>query len=123
MQVLLESQLLTSLWNKYHQWLSDIELIQISAFSDYHILLLTLVSILERILGVEFVRNAPRGLDPENDHLHICTRRRPPSKLIDHRLLCTVQHEQARKDNDIIHIRLIFRLKYCCFNCFALVTF
>ncbi len=28
-----ESQLFTFLWNRYHQWLSDIELIQISAFS------------------------------------------------------------------------------------------
>jgi hypothetical protein len=28
-----ESQLFTSLWNRYHQWLSDIELIQISVFS------------------------------------------------------------------------------------------
>ncbi len=28
-----ESQLFTSLWNRYHQWLFDIELIQVSAFS------------------------------------------------------------------------------------------
>ncbi len=28
-----ESQLFTSLWNRYHQWLSGVEFIQISAFS------------------------------------------------------------------------------------------
>ncbi len=31
----LESQLFTSLWNRYHQWLPDIELIQTSAFCNF----------------------------------------------------------------------------------------
>jgi hypothetical protein len=31
-----ESQLFTSLWNRYHQWMSDIELIQMRAFSAFY---------------------------------------------------------------------------------------
>jgi hypothetical protein len=51
-----ESQLFTYLWNRYHQWLSDIELIQLRGFF-FQLLIqeLTPVSLLERESGFEIV--------------------------------------------------------------------
>ncbi len=63
-----ETQLFISLWNRYHQRLSDIELIQISAFSSF----------LFHDEPLFYCSKANRGLKlsrysrtPENDHVYI----------------------------------------------------
>ncbi len=64
----MEPQLLTSLWNRSHQWLSDVNLIQMIAF----------IRFLSQDQPLFHCWKANRGLKlsrdlqtPENDHLHI----------------------------------------------------
>ncbi len=63
-----ESQLFTSLWNRYHQWLSGIELIQISAFFSFLSEDQPLFHCWKANRGLKLSRNSGA---PENDHLHI----------------------------------------------------
>jgi hypothetical protein len=63
-----ESQLSTSLWNRYHRWLSDIELIQISAFSASYSWIIPCFAAGKRI----YVRNCHATCGHwKTNHLHI----------------------------------------------------
>jgi hypothetical protein len=67
-KVLVESQLFSCLWNNYHQWLADIELIQISGlFSSFLSQDYTLFHCSRANRGLKLPRNLPT---PKNDHLH-----------------------------------------------------
>ncbi len=65
-----ESQLFTFLWNGYPQWLSDIQLIQISAFFSFLFLDWPLFLCWRANRYLKFSRNLQT---PENDHVHICS--------------------------------------------------
>jgi hypothetical protein len=63
-----ESHLFTSLWNKYHQWLSNIELIQTSDFSSFLFKNYSLFHCWKANRDLELSRNSQT---PEDDHLRI----------------------------------------------------
>jgi hypothetical protein len=70
------SQLFTSLWNRYHQWLSDIKLIQISAFSASYSRINPCFTAGNQIGVFKLSRNLRT---PENGHLHIYSLRLEPA--------------------------------------------
>ncbi len=63
-----ESQLFLFFWKRCHQWLSDIELIQLIAVPASSSKIKPLVTAGKRIVGLKLSRNART---PENDPLHI----------------------------------------------------
>jgi hypothetical protein len=70
-EVVDESQLITYLWYIYHQWLPDIELNQISAFSASYSRIDPSFTAGKQIGGLKLSHKWHNLERPRNDHLHM----------------------------------------------------